>query len=239
MRLKGVNLQEEMESLRNKRTSEEEVMAEVRALFQAEEEKEADILERLQQGIPTDGNDFTIDALEPNRIFHLSDIRAICIIYRLRFLNTKYFKAELPIEALLQIKNMERLHKTKLEGFKIVAPASHFRLENADDPLLFAPIGNDYYYLIHKWGKDLSPLRKILMWPLKNIENLAIFTLVFSFLFTFVIREVFFYQYQSLSEFMMLLLFTIKSMVGLLIFYGIALGKNFSNAVWRSKYYNA
>ena len=41
-----------------------------------------------------------------------------------------------------------------------MAPSKLFELENYDDPLLFASLGDGYYYLIHKWGNDLSFLEK-------------------------------------------------------------------------------
>ena len=60
------------------------------------------------------------------------------------------------------------------------APSKLFKLENADDPLLFAPIGNGYYYLVHKWGNDLNPFRRLLMWPYKSFGNLIFTTLLVS-----------------------------------------------------------
>ena len=59
-----------------------------------------------------------------------------------------------------------------------------FRLKNYDDPLLFINLGNDYFYLIHKWGNDLSPFRKLLMWPFKNILNLIVFMIILSLFLT-------------------------------------------------------
>ena len=65
-----------------------------------------------------------------------------------------------------------------------MAPSALFRLEKTDDPLLFVPLGNNYYYLVHKWGNDLHPFRKLSMWPFKNIWNLLFAILLFSFLVT-------------------------------------------------------
>ena len=58
-----------------------------------------------------------------------------------------------------------------------MAPSKLFRLKDTDDPLLFIPIGNDYFYLIHQWGDNLHPFRKALVWPFKNIWNLMILIL--------------------------------------------------------------
>ena len=119
--------------------------------------------------IPTGVNNFDLDKLATANIFHIDNIKNTCIDYRLRFLDLKYFKNDLPQEAFDKIARLEAVHGTTLSGFKIMAPSKLFRLKNTDDPLLFVPIGNDYFYLIHQWGDDLSPFRKLFMWPFKNI----------------------------------------------------------------------
>lgn len=237
--MKGVNLQDKLEGLRDRRTTPSAILDEVKKVLDEQLASEDAVLLRLQQAEDDYRNPFMIDELEANRIFHISHIRDLCHTYRLRFLSTKHYDRELPVEVLLEIKELERKHQLRLQGFKIMAPASHFRLKNADDPMLFAPMGNGYYYLIHKWGKDLHPLRKIAVWPLKNLENLLIFSFVISFFLTFVIRELFFWRYQQTSEFIMLYMFTFKSVAGLIVFYGIALGKNFSESIWDSKFFNS
>ena len=96
------------------------------------------------------------DLLETDKIFHIDQIKKLAINFRLRFLDSHLFKNQIPDEAITKIRVLEKNHKTTLQGFKIIAPSKTFQLENYDDPLLFAPIGNNYYYLIHKWGNDLS-----------------------------------------------------------------------------------
>ncbi len=241
MLVERVNLQRKLEALRNKEMQEEKLLEEVQKILEEEKTSEADILQRISEGDPdgTDHNDFNFDLLESGKIFHLSQIKNICVTYRLRFLSTSFFKGDLPPEAISAIKQLERTHSTTLRNFKIIAPAEFFRLENADDPMLFAPIGNNYFYLVHKWGKDMHPLRKLMKWPLKNLENLIIFSFFASFLLSFGIREVFFSRFQETSEFLVIFMYTFKSVIGLILFYGIALGKNFSSGNWNSKFYNA
>jgi len=120
-----------------------------------------------------------------------------------------------------------------------MAPAKLFKLKNADDPLLFVPIGNQYYYLIHSWGKDLHPFRKLMMWPFKNLENFILLLLVVSFLLTTLVPEGMFSQKQTTTEFLVIFLFMFKWVAGLAIYFGFKKGKNFSEAIWRSKFYNA
>lgn len=235
-----INLQTKLDLLRNKEMKQEALLEEVRQIL-SKLTTETEILQRIREGDPEgiDGNYFNFDLLESGRIYHLSQIKKICIQYRLRFLNTKYFKGEIPGEALAMVKEMEARHETVLKGFRMMAPAKYFRLENADDPMLFAPIGNDYYYLIHKWGTDIHPLRKMMVWPLRNLENLIIFSFFASFFLTFGIREVFFAKFQETSQFIVLFMYTFKSVIALVFFYGISLGKNFSSGNWNSKFYNA
>lgn len=169
--------------------------------------------------------------METDRVFHLSQIKKICIDYRLRFLDTKFFKGDYPYEVMSKINKLESEHNIKLEGFKIVAPSKLFVLKKADDPLLFVPISNGYYYLIHKWGRDLYPLRKHLMWPFKNISNLAITIVAFSFLFSLFSENFVFNNKSNITYFLILFLFVFKSFVGVILFYGVASGKNFNEFI--------
>ena len=137
------------------------------------------------------------------------------------------------------IKKLEKEHNIELEGYKIVAPSKLFRLENADDPILFAPIGNDYFYLIHKWGNDLHPLRRLIMKPFKNVVNMLLTLFILSILSTNLIVEGRYGASLSGGEMMIIFLFVFKSFVAMVLYYGFALGKNFSNVVWNSKYFNA
>ncbi|MGB5555375.1 MAG: hypothetical protein WBM83_12000 [Flavobacteriaceae bacterium] len=184
-------------------------------------------------------NDFDFDSMAMDRVFHISHIRTICIDYRLRFLDSSLFKGEIPPEAIAEIRELEKVHDTELKGFKIIAPSKLFKLKDKDDPLLFAPMGNDYYYLIHQWGTDLHPLRKLLMWPFKSIVNLVLIVLAISYFVTLLVPEGLFSKQSSRAEFWLMFFFMFKCIASIVIFYGFALGKNFSPQIWRSKYFNA
>ena len=181
-------------------------------------------------------NAFSIDLLDPKKIYHIKQIKKVAIDYRLRFLDLKYFKNNLPDSAHSDIKYLEKIHNTKLSGFKIMAPSVLFRLEKADDPLLFAPLGNDFYYLVHKWGNDLHPLRKLKMWPFKNIWTLLLLILAISFITTEVMPMTMFTKSPSVSTYWMLLFFNFKAIASIVLFYGFSMGKNFNPAIWNNKY---
>ena len=184
-------------------------------------------------------NNFDFNKLSKSRIYHIDHIKKVSIDYRLRFLDIKYFKNKLPVEALKQIKKLEKEHKTKLSEFKIMAPSVLFRLEKKDDPLLFVPLGNEYYYLIHKWGNDLHPFRKALMWPFKNIWNLLLAVLALSWVFTELTPLSLFTKNQNDSSYWMLLFFMFKAIASIVLYFGFALGKNFNPAIWDNRYNKA
>jgi hypothetical protein len=192
-----------------------------------------------EEGDPLPANRFEFDLLDTSRIYHVDQIRKICIDFRLRFLDLSYFKPEVPEEARRAVSSLEKEHQTRLEGMKIIAPSRLFKLEDKDDPLLFAPMGNGYYYLVHKWGNDLHPFRKWMVWPFKNIVNLTLLVVVLSYLLTLLVPDGLFSRNNSSAEFWIIFFFMFKSLAAVTIFYGFALGKNFNPAIWNSKYFNA
>jgi len=239
MKLRRTNIPEKILILRNKRISEAALMDEVQNILAEESAKVEKILNALQENCEDESNHFYFDLLSTNKIFHISDIEKICITYRLRFLNSSLYKGELPYEAISKIKQLEEEHKISLKSYKIMAPSQFFRLKNADDPLLFAPIGNQYYYLIHSWGRDLHPLRKLMMWPFKHLENFIVLLLLLSLIFTSLIPNGMFSPHQTTFQFLIIYLFMFKWISGLAIFFGFKKGLNFSSEIWNSKYFNA
>lgn len=232
------NIEERLIKTRNNRITADEILSEVHEILKENERKRTEIRKNLETSTPVDFNYFDEQLLDGGRIYHLTDIKKICVDYRLRFLNSTYFKGDFPEEAISEIRNLEEKHNTQLSGFRIVAPSKLLKLENADDPLLFAPIGKDYYYLIHKWGNDLHPFRRLLMWPFKNIENLVVFLVAFSMLLTFIFPIHWLTPNPGNGEYIFLFLYIFKAVVGLTVLYGGAKGKFFNNQIWNSKYYN-
>lgn len=230
------NIEEKLRLQQSKQLAQPDILKQVHAIFDAEDLKETTIENELKSGNSSNRNHFNVDLLTTENIFHIDSIKKTCIDYRLRFLDSKYFKNEFPQEAIHKIKALEKKHNIKLSGFKIMAPSKLFKLENPDDPLLFAPIGNGYYYLIHKWGNDLNPLRKWRMLPFKNYENLLVFTLIVSFALTYLFNQNLPQDKNYTSYFFLLFLFMFKSIVGIVIYYAISQGKNVNSAIWNNKY---
>lgn len=112
-----------------------------------------------------------------NRIMSKDAIKATCIKYGLRFLPTRFYKGQLDagigpaVEAFRMYCGGEfpKINATELCSeafygtntgtvqFYIAAPASEFVLKpKPQDPLLFARLSLDKFFLIHKWGDDLK-----------------------------------------------------------------------------------
>ena len=183
--------------------------------------------------------DYNPDKIDSNRLFHVDQIRKICIDYRLRFLDFNFFKGGVPNEAYTKLKEFELNHPDLDLNIKMMAPTKLFQLENYDDPLMFVSLGNNYYYMIHKWGNDMSYFRKLFMWPFKNIYNILIYIAIISLLFTsFVPDGIFFYKNNPEIQFFVVFLFMFKSLAAIFIYFGFAMGKNFNENIWNSKFYN-
>lgn len=239
MLLKRTNIEEKLARLRNDKKASQGILAEVQKILNDDNKCRERIEGNISGGKDSVINNFDFDLLETDKIYHLEQIKKICIDYRLRFLNSKYFKGKIPSEAISNIKRLELEHDLEVKGFRIIAPSKLFKLEDKDDPLLFVPIGNNYFYLIHKWGNDLHPLRKWMMWPFKSVINLTLLVLAISYLITLMVPEGLFSKSSSNAEFWIVFFFMFKSIASVVIFYGFALGKNFNPAIWKSKYFNA
>jgi len=237
--IERTDIQKQLNKVRKRRISSEDILKEVQDIF-TQNDKEREAISREISAKNADYvNNLRLDLLEQDRIYSLEDIKTLCVDYRLRFLDSHFFKGDIPEEAISKTRDLEKEHDCTLKGFKVVAPSKLLKLENADDPLLFAPMGNGYFYLIHKWGRDLHPFRRLLMWPYKSFENLVFMIFLLSILLTAISPISMFTKDANTQEYLMLFLFIFKGVAGMVLFYGFAKGKNFNTAIWDSKYYNA
>ena len=183
--------------------------------------------------------EYNISKINSNKLFHVNQIKKICIDYRLRFLELNLFKGKVPKKAYQNLEKFKADHPNLKFDLKIMAPSKLFELENYDDPLLFASLGNGYYYLIHKWGNDLSFFRKISVWPFKNLVNILTFISIISLVITALVPgNIFYYDGKPGTQFFITFLFILKSVIAIFIYYGFSLGKNFNEFIWNRKYFN-
>lgn len=239
-----LDIKQELEKHKTKSEAREnKLLAEARELLEHGQKLDEDVLKRLKAS-DEDKALSKLKEIEPGNIYSIETIERICIRYRLRFLDTQYFKPEFPYEALIKIKAIESANETKIEKFRIIAPGEAFNLEDVNkDPLLFAELADGRYYLLHKWGKDLSWIRRIITWPLQTLSTFF-FTLVmicgivaFSLPDDWVVRSE--SLHPHLLQFRMMLM--VQMIIGFfffLLFIGLAFHRNFSSMDWKSKNFN-
>ncbi len=226
-----VSLVEELRAIRKKRAQR------IERVSNFSNESYETILSRIK----STGKCFTdLIHLDADRIYSLEEIRQLCIEYRLRFLDASRFANEIPQEAFDEIRKIQQTEQKVLEGYKIVAPASMFHLIEKDkDPMLFLDLGNDKYYLIHKWGKDLKVWRKWLVFPMRSFETF-LFTLVSVALIGALIPSDSMmmgpYDSSALPIRVIFFFYLIIALSGLGSLYGYSRMKDFSDKLWNSKY---
>jgi hypothetical protein len=235
-----VNIEKALKKERQylQKNTDKDILDEVNEILRQSEKEDEAILKRLK-GSNTNIQEFH-SQFEKDKIYSLFEIKKVCEKYRLRFLDSKYFKGEIPYEAISKIKQIEKKNKIEFSSFKIIAPAGLFKLENVHkDPLLFASIGNGNYYLIHKWGNDLSWHRKILAYPLRNLYTFFTCIFILSAILSFSVPESWLNMPMgSLTLRIWLTVHLFIGFSGFFIFLGSTMQKNFSSNVWDSKFFN-
>ena len=232
--MRKVNLFEELLSERNKEISSDELKSIVKKIWSNHDSKKDQIRISLNKKNDYKNNQLKFDKMESKNIFHKDTIKKICVRYRLRFLDSNLFKGEYPKNITRIITNLESKHDTSLSNFKIMAPSKLFKIKSPDDPILFVPIGNDYFYLVHKWGKEFNKLRKLMVLPFKNIDNLTIFSILVSIFFALVGKLVM--PSLTSSEVFILFLFLVKGFIFIFFYMFFLTRRNFSESNWNSKY---
>lgn len=232
--MRKVNLFEELLSERNKEISSDELKSILKKIWITHDSKKDQIRISLDKKNDYKNNQLKFDKMESKNIFHKDTIKKICVRYRLRFLDSNLFKGEYPKNITRIITDLESKHDTSLSNFKIMAPSKLFKIKSPDDPILFVPIGNDYFYLVHKWGKEFNKLRKLMVLPFKNIDNLTIFSILVSIFFALVGKLVM--PSLTSSEVFILFLFLVKGFIFIFFYMFFLTRRNFSESNWNSKF---
>jgi len=233
----SINITSELFKTRTKKRSQEDVLIdEVKNILSSALLKEDKILGNLKF---YNKSFELLDEPEINSdlVFSPEEIKNICIKYRLRFLDSQFYKDEFPYEAVLKIKDLNTTFKKDLKGFKILAQAETFSKKEKNLPcLLFAPTINGNFYLIHTWGKEYKWHRKFTHFPIRTFETLiltlTVFTLIVDLslpveLITLDRSAPYFCGYRIATYFHLLIFFT-----GFTAYATFAFNKNFSKSNW-------
>lgn len=237
MLFKGINIRR---ALIRERILQHRLLQEAQDLLMSDFEKDNEIINRLKGS--RNKNIDSIIVPDTENIFTLDQIKSVCIKYRLRFLDSSFFKQEYPHAAIAEVKSFEKKYGKKISSFNIMAPSALFNLENINkDPILFAQLSDNNYYLLHQWGNDLAWYRRIISWPFQSLKTLLITLILICAIFAFSLPSSIMNIFSFQSEIYLRLWLTIHTFIGLLgitLWLGLSFDKSFSGCNWNSKYYN-
>ncbi|MBK6774423.1 MAG: hypothetical protein IPG74_00770 [Flavobacteriales bacterium] len=231
------HLEEELRSLRGSAA----FLDAVRGILE-EEQKTDDVLRAMVLSSTKERSN-RISGLDLDRVFPTDAIKRVATKYRLRFLDGGMFKGELPMQAIHELRQLEKRASAPLAGFKILAPAHRFKLCDAEgDPLLFLPLGNGLYYLVHQWGGDLAWHRALLNWPLRSAFHLAATVLLVAIVIAAAVPGEWVDPpvtagYLNAGRFLTLF-WTAMVLAGFTAFGWMAFFGKFSSEAWNSRHFN-
>ncbi len=235
-----VDVRGELERLREKeRRQEDLVIQEANRILQDDLFNENKILHYL--------NDYgrTFEYLDEEdvsdgNIFTEKEVKRIAVRHRLKFLASSLYRSEIPYQAVLKIKELNQKHRKDLKHFFVLAPpAAFFEAAQVPQSALFVSTSNGNYYLLHRWGAELSWSRKFRFWPLRSFENLFATVIFFTLLVTLILPTALitldshaeYWSGYRAAAFFHLLIFN----GGFTTYLTFAFCGNFSNVVWNRK----
>jgi hypothetical protein len=221
---------------RKNRTDGEQLVHEAKRILNNDLFTETKILENLKH-YNTSFGVLDEEDLDPSHIFTLEEIKQVAVMYRLKFLESNFYKPEIPYEAVLKIKHLNESFGKEIKTFSILAHPTAFRIrERNDESLLFVRTNHDNFYLVHRWGKEFKSMRKIENFPFRNFETLALTVVAVTLLITAILptrfitldsKATYWCGYRA-AAFFHLLIFNL----GMTIYFTFAFGKNFSSSTW-------
>ncbi len=235
-----VDIENQLSRLRNKtRTVEEQVISETKRILTNDLFAEKKILDHLKQ-YNKSNEVVSEEDVDEHLIYTRQEIKQVAIFYRLKFLESKFYKPEIPYEAVLKIKSLNEKYHKDIKLFKVLAPHESFSNKHFHfDSMLFAKTNYDNYFLIHRWGKQLKWNRKIKYWPLRNFETLGLTLIVCTLIITLMLptrlitldsKATYWSGYRA-AAFFHLLIFNF----GVTAFITFSFAKNFSSSIWNSE----
>lgn len=218
---------------------EDEIIIEANKILKQSIFKEQNILSNLK----TYNKSFQLldeVGLDEHLIFTTEEIRKICIKFRLKFLNSQNYHFDIPYEVILKIKDLNRSQKKDLDGFQMLGVSETFKRKSHNaNFVLFVPTIYGNYYLLHSWGTKLTWYKKLLAFPLRSFESLAVTLLVLAFMITLSLptclitldkTATYWCGYRIATYFHLLIFFS-----GVSAYILVGFNKRFSGQVWQQE----
>jgi hypothetical protein len=218
------------------RKEEEKLLYEVNRILVNDQFSKKNVLSNLKNYQKLDElvSEDTVDAA---LIYKLSEIKDLALKFRLKFLESKCYKPEYPEEVIIRLDEFNSENKKNNKGYKVLGTNASFKeSKNNDICMLFAPTDLGNYYLVYYWGEQFKWHRKLLSWPIKNIENLFLFLISFTLIVTLLLptnlitldRSATYWCGYRIGVFFHLLIF----FGGFTVYFTFAFAKNLSSIYW-------
>ncbi len=160
---------------------------EVKLLLAGESSEDARILRGLSNNSQFNriekvrGEQLELENLEneyEGKVYKIEQIEKLCVDYRLRFLQSKYYTGSYDVEVAAKIKEFAKSTQSPIDEYTLgrrffmMAPQEMFELRDEKyiskaelrrqaDPAIFYQIDEKHFRLIHKWGADFTIFRLI------------------------------------------------------------------------------
>jgi hypothetical protein len=211
-----ISIDKELEKITQKKKEESNLdpVKEMKLLLESNSVEDARIIRLLSENSHFNrvekvrGNQIALEKIEKDfdgKVYHINEIKKLCVDYRLRFLSSKYYTGSYDVEVASKIKEFSKNTNSPIDEYSlprryfIMAPASMFELRETkyiskaelraqEDPAIFFKIDDNHYRLIHKWGNDFTVFRFIEAFRWRNwwshqLFNTATIMPVVSFLY--------------------------------------------------------
>lgn len=232
-----VNLIHELTRLRKTKYQEENlVVSEAKKILHRDLFTRKKILENLQH---YSKSFYTLDEedLDMRFVFSVEEIKRIAVLYRLKFLDSRFFKPDLPYEAHIKLEELNIRFRKEIRDYKILSHYENFSDAAANyQAVLLVETNYGNYYLLHLWGKTLKQARKLKCFPLRNFETLISTVIIATLVLAVSIptdlitldRNAGYWSGYRAAAFFHLLIFN----SGVTVYFTFAFSKNFSSTVW-------
>jgi hypothetical protein len=185
---KEINIEEQLKKLRIKtRKQEDLLLSQAKQILDNDLFSEKKVLQNLKQ-YKQKYDVIDEEFVDSDLVFTPQEIKNISVIYRLKFLESKYYKLDFPYEAIVKVKELDKYHGKELKTFRVLAcPPAFLEKDFQSERSLFVKTNHNNYYLVHRWGEPLKWYRKIKFLPFRTFESLALTLITFTLILTLVL----------------------------------------------------
>lgn len=165
MRLKLVKFYSDGELSSIQMSNEEETVSGVKNLFFSEQLTEEQIMLEIysqNKGLVSEVDELRLDF---DRIYTKKQLKKKALFSLTKLVDSCQHTEDFSIQTILSIKNEQRYLNASFRGYKILVPRTKL-LRKPSEPLLFATLKNDNYYLLNKEQSQFKPSlsRRIIHW---------------------------------------------------------------------------